>query len=72
MEQFFETTPSDPTQKIAQVKELFTKSGAVTQIQQQMKDYTQKALTEVERFPVAESKKAIFRSFALQLMERTI
>jgi geranylgeranyl diphosphate synthase type II len=72
LEQFFETTPSDPTQKIAQVKELFTKSGAVIQIQQQMKDYTQKALTEVERFPVTENKKAIFRAFALQLMERTI
>lgn len=72
LKQLFETTPEDPTEKIIQVKQLFTKSGAVTQIQQQMKDFTQKALKEVDHFPVEEEKKAVFRTFALQLMERKL
>ena len=72
LERLFETNPTDPTQKIAQVKELFTTSGAVEQIQQQMKAYTQKALKEVDQFPVEEEKKEIFKAFALQLMDRKL
>ena len=72
LERLFETNPTDPTQKIAQVKELFTTSGAVEQIQQQMKAYTQKALKEVDQFPVEEEKKEIFKAFALQLMGRKL
>jgi len=72
LERIFETNPTDPTQKIAQVKELFTTSGAVEQIQQQMKAYTEKALKEVDQFPVEEEKKEIFKAFALQLMDREL
>jgi len=72
LERIFETNPTDPTQKIAQVKELFTISGAVEQIQQQMKAYTEKALKEVDQFPVEEEKKEIFKAFALQLMDRKL
>ena len=72
LERLFETNPTDPTQKIAQVKELFTTSGAVEQIQQQMKAYTQKALKEVDQFPVEEENKEIFKAFALQLMDRKL
>ena len=72
LERLFETNPTDPTQKIAQVKELFTTSGAVEQIQQQMKAYTEKALKEVDQFPVEEEKKEIFKDFALQLMDRKL
>ena len=72
LEELFTTNPADPTQKITQVKELFTKSGAVLQIQQQMKEYTEKALKEVDQFPVEEEKKEVFRTFALQLMERKL
>ena len=72
LERLFETNPTDPTQKIAQVKELFTTSGAVEQIQQQMKAYTENALKEVDQFPVEEEKKEIFKAFALQLMDRKL
>ena len=72
LERLFETNPTDPTQKIAQVKELFTTSGAVEQIQQQMKAYTKNALKEVDQFPVEEEKKEIFKAFALQLMDRKL
>ncbi len=72
LERLFETIPTDPTQKIAQVKELFTTSGAVEQIQQLMKAYTEKALKEVDQFPVEEEKKEIFKAFALQLMDRKL
>ena len=72
LEELFTINPADPTQKITQVKELFTKSGAVLQIQQQMKEYTEKALKEVDQFPVEEEKKEVFRTFALQLMERKL
>ena len=72
LEELFTTNPADPTHKITQVKELFTKSGAALQIQQQMKEYTQKALKEVDQFPIEEEKKEVFRTFALQLMERKL
>ena len=72
LKDFFNTNPPDPSQKIETVKKIFIKSGAVTQIQQLMKEYTQKALKEVESFPIIKDKKLIFKAFALELMERKL
>ena len=72
LKDFFNTNPTDPSQKIEAVKKIFIKSGAVTQIQQLMKEYTQKALKEVESFSIIEEKKLIFKTFALELMERKL
>ena len=72
LKDFFNTNPPDPSQKIETVKKIFIKSGAVTQIQQLMKEYTQKALKEVESFPIIKEKKLIFKAFALELMERKL
>jgi len=72
LKDFFNTNPTDPSQKIEVVKKIFIKSGAVTEIQQLMKEYTQKALKEVESFPITKEKKLIFKAFALELMERKL
>jgi geranylgeranyl diphosphate synthase type II len=68
----FESTPSNPSEKIEQVKNIFLKSGAVEEIQQMMKMYTEKALAEVEQFLINEDKKKVFKTFALELMERKL
>jgi len=72
LKDFFNTSPTDPVHKIEAVKKIFIKSGAVTQIKQMIKDYTQKALKEVESFPIIKEKKIIFMAFALELMERKL
>jgi geranylgeranyl diphosphate synthase type II len=68
----FESTPSNPSEKIEQVKNIFLKSGAVEEIQQMMKMYTEKALAEVEQFSINQDKKKVFKTFALELMERKL
>ena len=66
------TQPSDPTDKIASVKQLFKATSSDLAIQELMEAYTQKALKEVVNFPVAQEKKDLFTSFALQLMKRQL
>ncbi len=66
------TQPADPTDKIASVKQLFKATSSDLAIQELMEAYTQKALKEVVNFPVAQEKKDLFTSFALQLMKRQL
>jgi len=72
LKKHFESTPSNPSEKIEQVKNIFLRSGAVEEIQQMMKMYTEKALVEVEQFSINEDKKKVFKAFALELMERKL
>lgn len=66
------TQPTDPTRKIEAVKKLFKATLADQAIQNLMEVYTQKALKEVDKFPVPADKKALFTNFALQLMKRDL
>ena len=66
------TQPTDPTAKIEAVKTLFKTTLADQAIQDLMEAYTQKALEEVDKFPVSADKKALFTNFALQLMKREL
>ncbi len=72
LETLFKTTPADPSQKIEQVKALFIQIGAADQIKQMINYYTQKALDQVDQFPVKDEKKEIFKIFSKELMERKL
>jgi Geranylgeranyl pyrophosphate synthase len=72
LETLFKTTPADPSQKIEQVKALFVQTGAVDQIKQMINHYIQKALDQVDQFPIKNKKKEIFKTFSKELMERKL
>ena len=72
LESLFETNPTNPSQKIEQVKTLFLATGAADQIQHMISDYTQKALDQLDHFPVENKKKEIFKIFSKQLMQRKL
>lgn len=72
LRRWMSTQPTDPTAKIEAVKTLFKTTLADQAIQDLMEVYTQKALEEVDKFPVSAEKKALFTNFALQLMKRKL
>lgn len=72
LETLIKTTPADPSQKIEQVKALFIQTGAADQIKQMINKYIQKALDQVDQFPVKDEKKEIFKTFSKELMERKL
>lgn len=72
LETLFKTTPADPSQKIEQVKALFVQTGAADQIKQMINNYIQKALDQVDQFPIKNKKKEIFKTFSKELMERKL
>jgi len=68
----FTTTPEDSTEKIEKAKAIFRSTGADNSIQALMETYTQRALKEVEKFKISSEKKAAFKAFSVQLMERKL
>lgn len=72
MAHWMQQHPKDPTEKIAAVKALFVASKANVAIQQLIKEYTQKALADLEGFSIDDSQKDRFRKFATDLMARKI
>lgn len=69
---WFTSTPADPAEKIEKVKAIFRATTADTAIKHLMKSYTQQALKEVEKFKISPEKKAAFKRFAMDLMERKL
>ena len=70
--ELFNSSPKNPTAKIDQVKAIFSATGADIAIKRLMEQHTQQALKEVEKFKVSQEKKAVFETFAMQLMERKL
>ena len=72
LEELFTTTPEDSMEKIQKAKAIFRATAADSAIQALIETYTQNALKEVQSFRVSPEKKAVFKAFALQLMERKL
>ncbi|MDB4297722.1 polyprenyl synthetase family protein [Flavobacteriaceae bacterium] len=68
----FSTPQEDVNLKIHIAKELFQKSGAVTAIKQEIKDYTQKAFKVLDGVEISESSKNELVAFGNYLMARTV
>jgi len=69
---WFKKQPDDPTQKIEAVKQIFENSGAKKAIITAVEDYTNKAFHVLSTLNASEEKKALLKSFGLQLMQRTV
>ena len=72
LNRWFGTQPQDPSEKISAVKAIFQATAADDDIKKMISEYTKKALAAVDQLGIPSEKKAIFTTFAHQLMERKL
>jgi geranylgeranyl diphosphate synthase type II len=68
----FSLQPENAAAKIAQVKALFTATGAAAAMQNTIAFYTQNALSILETMDIAAENKKMLRDFGNQLMGRQV
>ncbi|MCL9808191.1 polyprenyl synthetase family protein [Flavobacterium luminosum] len=68
----FSIQPTDNTDKIASVKEIFNTTGASEATRQAIKEYTLKAFKTLEKMDIEDSKKVMLKAFGENLMERKV
>ena len=68
----FSIQPTDNTNKIVSVKEIFVSSGAANATQDAIKDYTLKAFDTLEKMEISDEKKMILKVFGEKLMNRNV
>jgi geranylgeranyl diphosphate synthase type II len=68
----FSIQPSDNSDKINSVKEIFNQTGASDATQKAIQDYTFKAFETLEKMDITADKKAILKSFGQNLMSRNV
>jgi len=72
LEGLFSLSPEDPGEKITAVKSLFETTGARERTQLEIKKYTEKAFLVLDKLPITEEKKKVFRAFGENLMNRNV
>lgn len=72
LKEWFEAQPDDPTQKIADVKAIFTASGAGAATQKAIEEYTLNAFALLEEMDITEDNKQTLRAFGQNLMKRSV
>lgn len=68
----FSIHPSDNTDKIQSVKQIFTQTGADAATQQAIQDFTLKAFQTLDTMNISDDKKAVLRAFGNKLMSRKV
>ncbi|MVO10133.1 polyprenyl synthetase family protein [Flavobacterium sp. TP390] len=68
----FSIQPTDNTNKIASVKEIFVSSGAANATQDAIKSYTLKAFDTLEKMEISDEKKMVLKVFGEKLMNRNV
>lgn len=68
----FAIQPTDPTDKIEQVKAYFISSGADTATQEAIEMFTRRAFEQLDLLSIQEEKKDFLRAFGNTLMKRTV
>ncbi len=72
LEHLFEVNPSDTTEKIETVKQLFISSGSADATQKGIEHYTNKAFSILETISISNEKKSILTQFGKELMNRNV
>ena len=72
LQQHFVTMPEDPSEKIKEVKELFSSTGAATATLNEIERYTNKANALLDDIQLSEDYKQKLREFGDWLMKRTV
>ena len=68
----FSIQPSDNTDKISSVKEIFNQTKASEATQKAIQDYTFKAFETLEKMNISDEKKIMLRTFGENLMSRNV
>ena len=68
----FSIQPSDNTDKINSVKEIFDKTGSSRETKKAIEYYTLKAFETLERMQIKDDKKTILKAFGEKLMSRNV
>jgi len=68
----FSIQPTDNTDKINSVKEIFLQTGAAAATQKAIQDYTFKAFEILEAMKISDDKKSILKAFGENLMKRNV
>ncbi|MDN3678204.1 polyprenyl synthetase family protein [Flavobacterium paronense] len=68
----FSIQPSDNSEKIKSVKEIFNQTGASEATQKAIQDYTFRAFETLEKMNISVDKKAILKAFGENLMSRNV
>ena len=72
LEHLFGINPSEVTEKIETIKQLFVSSGSAEATQQEIKFYTEKAFSILENLSISDQKKSILKQFGKELMNRSV
>jgi len=72
LQHLFSITPKDHSDKIETVKQIFLSSGAAEATQNEIKNYTDKAFIVLDKLSVDKDKKALFKQFGEDLMNRNM
>src|SRR5690606_22837832 len=68
----FSIQPTDNTDKIESVKQIFIETNSAQETQNAIKEYTQKAFETLKKLDVDDSKKEVLRNFGEKLMNRNV
>jgi geranylgeranyl diphosphate synthase type II len=68
----FSIQPSDNTDKIHSVKQIFNQTGASDATQSAIQEYTLKAFETLDQMNISEDKKIVLRAFGDKLMSRNV
>lgn len=68
----FNKNLDDNTEKINDVKRLFTATGSTDKTKQEIENYTNKAFSILDSLNISEEKKSLLKTFGLNLMRRTV
>ncbi|MDG5490796.1 polyprenyl synthetase family protein [Psychroserpens sp. SPM9] len=72
LEHLYGVNPTDASDKIETVKQLFVSSGSAAATKKAIEDYTQKAFSVLETLKISEANKAILKTFGNNLMNRSV
>ena len=72
LEHLYGVNPTDTSDKIDTVKQLFVSSGSATATKTEIENYTQKAFSVLESIKISEEHKEALRVFGNNLMNRSV
>jgi len=72
LEHLYSVNPTDATDKIETVKQLFISSGSAEATKIEIENYTQKAFSVLEAIKISEENKQALRAFGNNLMNRSV
>ncbi|WP_040279313.1 polyprenyl synthetase family protein [Psychroserpens damuponensis] len=70
LEHLYGVNPSDPSEKIETVKQLFVSSGSAEATKTEIENYTKKAFSVLDSLKISEANKTALKTFGNDLMNR--